>query len=68
MAQLPCTTQVANVRKMSNSKLPALTLDDGRLVNDSQQIIGAGRQPCEPGALPPADAAAVLAGRYAAPG
>lgn len=39
MAQLPCTTQVANVRKMSNSKLPALTLDDGRLVNDSQQII-----------------------------
>ncbi|MDM0023704.1 glutathione S-transferase family protein [Variovorax saccharolyticus] len=39
MAQLPCTTQVANVRKMSNAKLPAMTLDDGQLVNDSQQII-----------------------------
>lgn len=39
MAQLPCTTQVANVRKMGNDKLPALTLDDGRLLNDSQQII-----------------------------
>ena len=44
MARLPCTTQVADVRKMRNAKLPALTLDDGRLVNDSQQIIDLLRQ------------------------
>lgn len=44
MAQLPCTTQIANVRKMGNDKLPALTLDDGRLLNDSQQIIDTLRQ------------------------
>lgn len=44
MAELPCITQVANVRKMGNDKLPALTLDDGRLLNDSQQIIDMLRQ------------------------
>lgn len=44
MAKLPCTTQIANVRKMSNTKLPAVTLDDGRLLNDSQQIIEVLRQ------------------------
>ena len=39
MAQLPCATKVGNVRKMRNAKLPALALDDGRMLNDSQQII-----------------------------
>lgn len=39
MAGLSCTTQVSDLRKMPSRKLPAITLDDGRLMGDSQRII-----------------------------
>lgn len=39
MAGLPCETRVGDLRKMPGGKLPAVTLDDGRLMGDSQRII-----------------------------
>ncbi len=39
MAGLPYETKIGNLRKMPNKKLPAITLDDGRVMVDSQDII-----------------------------